>query len=98
MVKPGLVVMSAAALLGLCASALMAQQQVTKQELTNLDRFLKNHPEVSQRLAHDPNLLNSPVFVSSHPGLETFLKNNPGMKEELQMHPEHFMDTEGRRR
>src|ERR1700728_2433613 len=90
-------------------SAFMSQEQrfdqhedqnpaldVTRGELANMDRFLDNHPEIAERLRHDPSLVNDKKFVGDHPALQQFLADHPGVREEYKENPNAFMRQEQR--
>jgi hypothetical protein len=56
--------------------------------------YLDQHPEVAQRLARNPSLVNNQQFLNSHPGLDGYLAKHPGLSTDLQQHPERFMHAE----
>jgi hypothetical protein len=52
-------------------------RDVTRTELTNMDRFVDSHPEIAEQLRKDPSLVNDKKFVGSHPALQQFLADHP---------------------
>jgi hypothetical protein len=68
----------------------------TRRELAEMDRFLDSHPEVAQQLRKDPSLINNQEFVEKHPELQEFLQNHPGVREEFKENPNAFMRHENR--
>jgi hypothetical protein len=68
----------------------------TRRELAEMDRFLDGHPEVAEQLRKDPSLINNQDFLEKHPALQEFLQNHPGVREEFQENPNAFMRQENR--
>lgn len=68
----------------------------TRAELANMDRFLDGHPEISEQLQKDPSLINNKEFVEKHPALQEFLQTHPGVREEFRENPSAFMRQEQR--
>jgi hypothetical protein len=71
-------------------------QDVTRRELANMDRFLDSHPEIAEQLRKDPSLVDNKEFVQSHPALQQFLADHPGVREEFKENPNAFMRDEER--
>jgi phage-related protein len=69
---------------------------VTRRELANFDRFLDTHPEIAEQLRKDPSLVNDKKFVQKHEPLENFLQQNAGVREEFKENPNAFMRQEQR--
>ena len=69
---------------------------VTRTELANMDRFMDSHPEIGEQLRKDPSLVDNKQFVQSHPALQQFLADHPGVREEYKEHPNAFMRDEER--
>lgn len=69
---------------------------VTRAQLTSMDRFLDSHPEIAEQLRKDPSLVNDKKFVEHHPALQTYLQQNPGVREEFKENPNAFMHQEQR--
>jgi hypothetical protein len=59
--------------------------------------YLDRHPEVAQQLGRNPGLVDNPQFLSTHPGLDTYLAAHPTVRTELQAHPRRFMTGEWKR-
>jgi phage-related protein len=68
----------------------------TRGELVNMDRFLDSHPEIAEQLRKDPSLINNATWVQQHPALNEFLENHPGVREEFTENPNAFMRQEER--
>src|SRR5256886_11371091 len=68
----------------------------TRRELAEMDRFMDGHPEVAEQLRKDPSLINNQDFLEKHPALQEFLQNHPGVREEFQENPNAFMRRENR--
>jgi len=49
----------------------------TRRELAEMDRFLDGHPEVAEQLRKDPSLINNQEFVESIRSCGSFLQNHP---------------------
>lgn len=69
---------------------------ITRRELGNFDRFLDEHPNVAKELNNNPSVINDQGWLSKHPQLQTFLKNHPGVREEMKENPARFMQRERR--
>jgi len=69
---------------------------VTRRELANMDRFMDSHPEIAERLRKDPRLIDNKEFVANHPALQSFLADHPGVREQFKEHPYAFMRDEER--
>ena len=94
--KKALTLLSALVFAGAIAAPVMAQNAgITPTEVSNFNRYLDKHPEVAQKLAANPQLVNDPQFMQNHAGLQTFLSKHPGVREELHSSPGQFMYREG---
>jgi len=72
--KKALTLLSALVFAGAIAAPVMAQNAgITPTEVSNFNRYLDKHPEVAQKLAANPQLVNDPQFMQNHAGLQTFL-------------------------
>ena len=71
-------------------------RDINRGELANMDRFMDNHPEISEQLRKNPSLVNNEEFVESHPALQQFLASHPGVREEMKENPNVFMHREQR--
>ncbi len=69
---------------------------VTRRELANMDRFMDSHPEIAEQLRKDPSLVDNKEFVQNHPALQQFLAEHPGVREEYKENPNAFMHQEER--
>jgi GrpB-like predicted nucleotidyltransferase (UPF0157 family) len=69
---------------------------VTRRELANMDRFMDSHPEIAEQLRKDPSLVDNRQFVQNHPELRQFLADHPGVREEYKENPNAFMHQEER--
>ena len=69
---------------------------ITRRELSNFDRFLDSHHEINRDLKARPALINDADYVAKHPELQKFLQQHPGVREELKENPGQFMRREGR--
>ena len=68
----------------------------TRNELAQFDRFLDSHREIAEQLRKDPSLVNDKTFVKNHPVLQTYLQEHPGVREEIKEDPNAFMHKEAR--
>src|SRR5260370_40621767 len=73
-----------------------SDNDTTRRELAEMDRFLDGHPEVAEQLRKDPSLINNQEFVEKHPELREFLQNHPAVREEFRENPNAFMRQENR--
>jgi hypothetical protein len=73
-----------------------AQQNpdITRQELTNFDRFLDSHPAIDKDLTQNPALVKDSAYLAGHPDLKQFLETHPGVREEIRENPSGFMKRE----
>ncbi|MGA8538095.1 MAG: hypothetical protein WB566_01265, partial [Terriglobales bacterium] len=69
---------------------------VTRQEIASMDRFLDAHPEIAEQLRKDPSRIDSREFVDNHPALHEYLQQHPNVREEFKEHPDAFMRREER--
>ena len=68
----------------------------TRKDLAQFDRFLDGHREIAEQLRKDPSLVNNKQFVQEHPVLQTYLQQHPGVSEEIRENPNAFMRQENR--
>jgi len=68
---------------------------ISRQELSNFDHFLNNHDKIARDLRSNPNLVNDPAYIRSHPDLKEFLSNHHGVRDELRQNPGRFLAREG---
>lgn len=71
-------------------------EDTTRGELANFDRFLDGHPELAEQLRKDPSLVNNREFVENHPALQSYLQDHPRVREEIKENPNAFMHQEKR--
>ncbi len=69
-------------------------RDLTRAELGNMDRFMDNHPEITEQLRKNPSLVNNKEFVENHPALQQFLADHPELREEYKENPNSFMRQE----
>jgi len=69
---------------------------MTRRELANMDRFLDGHPEIGEQLRKDPSLINNKQFVQNHPALQQYLQEHPAVREEFSENPNAAMRQEQR--
>jgi hypothetical protein len=68
----------------------------TRQQLADFDRFLDSHPEIAEQVRKDPSLLDNRAFVNAHPTLQTYLQDHQGIRDEVRQNPDAFMHQEDR--
>jgi hypothetical protein len=71
-----------------------SDNDTTRGELANFDRFLDRHPELSDQLRKDPSLIDNRDFVENHPALAQYLQDHPKVREEIKENPNAFMRKE----
>jgi len=69
---------------------------MTRQQLSTLDQFLDQHPELSEQLRNNPSLVNNEEFVENHPDLQRYLQQHPEIREDLNQNPNTVMHQEQR--
>jgi hypothetical protein len=69
---------------------------VTRHQLADFDRFLDAHPEIAEQLKRDPSLVNNQKFAADHPALQQFLADHPEVREQYKENPNAFMRQEDR--
>ena len=67
---------------------------ITRGELSNMDRFMDGHPEIAEQVRKDPSLADDKKFVEDHPALQEFLASHPGVRDELRENPNFFLHRE----
>ncbi len=90
--KRGITILSAAALTLAMAGPVRAQH-FAPNAVENTDNYLNRHPEVAERLAKDPRLVDNQGFIDSHPGLHEYLQHHPRARREFRHHPYKFMHS-----
>ncbi len=91
--------LAAASLAILMAAPALAQNarndnDITRGELLNLDRFLDTHSQIESDLRANPSLINDRAYISSHPELQQFLRTHPGVAEEARENPNRLVRRE----
>ena len=69
---------------------------VTRHQLADFDRFLDSHPEIAGQLKRDPALVNDQKFAADHPTLQQFLAEHPEVREQYKENPDAFPRQENR--
>jgi hypothetical protein len=64
---------------------------ITRRDLSTMDRFLDDHREIAEQLRHDPSLIDNQKWVAAHPELQQFLQNNPQVAAAFKADPNLFM-------
>lgn len=67
---------------------------ITRGELKSLDGFLDRNPQIEKDLQRDPNLVNNPQYVNSHPQLRRYIEENPKTAADLKENPRAFIRKE----
>lgn len=57
----------------------------------NFNNFAKANPQIAQELTRDPNLVNNPNYLASHPALQTFMQKYPNAAASLRSNPRAFL-------
>ena len=71
-------------------------RNISRRDVTEMDRFLDRHPEISEQLRKDPSLIDNRQWVANHPALQEYLKTHPQVAETFRAHPDAFMRDENR--
>jgi phage-related protein len=69
---------------------------LSKRELQEMDRFLDKHKKIDKDLQKNPALVNDRDYLKHHKPLESFLAKNPGVGQEIRENPSAFMEKEQR--
>ncbi len=67
---------------------------INRQEVADMDRFLDSHPEIAEQLRKDPSLIDNHKWVNDHPALREYLQKHPGTAEAFRAHRDAFMRDE----
>ena len=78
------------------APAATNDNDITRSELRNWDRFLDSHQAIDKEVTKNPSLLRNANYLATHPELDEFLKEHPGVREEALENPKVFMHREAR--
>jgi hypothetical protein len=66
----------------------------TRGELAQFNRFLESHPDIAQEIRKDPSAVNNYAYVHNHPALLSYLNDHPALAEEVKEDPYNFMSQE----
>jgi hypothetical protein len=69
---------------------------ITRQEVADMDWFLDRHPEIAEQLRKDPSLIDNQRWVADHPVLQEYLQNHPKISDAFRSNPNLFMRDEDR--
>ncbi len=72
------------------------RNNISRRDVTEMDRFLDKHPEIDEQLRKDPSLIDNHQWVSNHPALQDYLKTHPQVADAFRDHPDQFMRDEDR--
>jgi phage-related protein len=73
-----------------------ADNDMTRRQLADFDRFLDSHPELADQLRKDPSLVNNSEFVANHADLQQYLQQHPEIREDISQNPNEVMRQENR--
>ncbi len=76
--------------------ARQAGAPLTREQLTEFDRWLDQRPGLEKQLLQHPGLLRQPEFVHNHPELHEYLKRHPGFDHSGEAKPERPLKSERR--
>jgi hypothetical protein len=62
----------------------------------NFNHFAAANPQIAQQLLHDPNLVNDPRYLATHPQLVNFMKKYPYAAASLRANPQAFLHQDMR--
>ena len=79
---------------GPATPAATAAEPANSAELTRLEGFLDQHPNIAERLRENPTLTENAAFQKNHPQLFQFLSRHPGIAAELRARPRWFIHRE----
>lgn len=69
---------------------------ITHQEIVDMNQFLDNHPEIAEQLRKDPSLIDKHQWVADHPRLREYLDAHPRVAVAFRTNPDLFMRDEER--
>jgi hypothetical protein len=55
------------------------------------DSFMRSHPAIARDIDHQPTLIRSTEFRSSHPQWATFLRQHPAIKADIEANPGNYV-------
>ena len=72
------------------------KNEALRREVTQFDRFMDSHREISEQVTRDPSLLDNRQFLQTHTELQLFLKDHPQIQQAVTQSPSAFMSQEHR--
>jgi hypothetical protein len=69
---------------------------ITRQEIVDMNHFLDEHPETAEQLRKDPSLIDNREWLAKHPELQQYLQSHPRISEAFRANPNLFMRDEDR--
>jgi hypothetical protein len=68
-----------------------ALHRIMTREASSFDAFLKAHPAIAEDIKQDPQIINSPAFITKNPALAAWFKANPIAAEAFRDNPQGFL-------
>ena len=72
------------------------RDDITRQDLADMNHFLDSHPEIAEQLRKDPSLVDNNKWVAAHPALQDYLQKHPQVADAFRSNPNGFMQDEWR--
>jgi hypothetical protein len=69
---------------------------ITRQEVADMDWFLDRHPEIAEQLRKDPSLIDNERWVAAHPAMQEYVQSHPKISAAFRANPNLFMRDEDR--
>lgn len=69
---------------------------ITRQEVADMDWFLDRHPEIAEQLRKDPSLIDNEKWVAAHPAMQEYVQSHPKISAAFRANPNRFMRDEER--
>jgi hypothetical protein len=69
---------------------------ITRQDIADMNWFLERHPEIAEQLRKDPSLIDNRRWVADHPAVQEFLQTHTKIAEAFRSNPNLFMRDEER--
>jgi hypothetical protein len=73
------------------SAQLWANNQQMMFEDGNFNHFAAANPQIAQDLMRNPNLVNDPRYLATHPQLVSFMKKYPHAAASLRANPQAFL-------
>jgi phage tail protein X len=83
------------ALMAASAGAQLQQVNLSPGDISTLNEYLNNHTDISQLLVNNPQLVNDPQFLRSHPQFQEYLSSHPGLWDEMRRNPGRYGYRDG---